>query len=63
MNHELFFSIFLQVIPISTFGLGTWQVYRWRWKLGQIEDLEKRCLAEPVDLPTEYVHKCLVWII
>ncbi|RMX60161.1 hypothetical protein pdam_00010096 [Pocillopora damicornis] len=41
----------LLIIPISTFGLGTWQVKRLQWKKGLIKDLESRT-TEPVrDLP------------
>lgn len=40
-------------IPIATFALGTWQVKRWRWKLGLIEDLKYRTSAEPIELPID----------
>jgi len=35
-------GMMLLVIPASAFGLGVWQVFRWRWKLGLIEDMERR---------------------
>jgi len=41
----------LLVIPVVALGLGTWQVFRWRWKLGQIAELESKTLAPAVDLP------------
>lgn len=41
----------MQAVPIVTFGLGTWQVKRWRWKLNLIDTLEQRTIAEPIDLP------------
>ena len=42
-----------QGIPILTFGLGTWQVFRWRWKLNLIQRLEERTSAEPISLPED----------
>lgn len=42
---------FLLVIPITTFGLGTWQIQRREWKLGLIKELESRTTAEIVPLP------------
>ncbi|XP_069097904.1 surfeit locus protein 1 [Pleurodeles waltl] len=44
---------FLLLIPATTFGLGTWQVQRRRWKLKLIADLEARVRAEPIPLPTD----------
>lgn len=44
---------FLLLIPVTTFGLGTWQVQRRRWKLKLIADLEARVAAEPIPLPTD----------
>lgn len=44
---------FLLLIPVTTFGLGTWQVQRRRWKLKLISDLEARVAAEPIPLPTD----------
>ncbi|MBN3320144.1 SURF1 protein, partial [Atractosteus spatula] len=44
---------FLLLIPATTFGLGTWQVQRRKWKLKLIEDLQSRTAAEPIDLPLE----------
>ncbi|XP_032674329.1 surfeit locus protein 1 isoform X2 [Odontomachus brunneus] len=41
----------LLAIPIVAFGLGTWQIKRWRWKLNLIDNLEQRTTAEPIDLP------------
>jgi len=41
----------LLIIPISTFGLGTWQIYRLQWKRGLIQELEKRTTDAVRDLP------------
>ena len=42
---------FLLIIPVATFGLGTWQIQRRKWKLGLIKDLEERTNAAPVAMP------------
>lgn len=44
------------VIPVTTFGLGTWQVFRLQWKLGLIDELERKTKENPVAIPTEYGH-------
>ncbi|KAM9326487.1 surfeit locus protein 1 [Gastrophryne carolinensis] len=44
---------FLLLIPVATFGLGTWQVQRRKWKLKLIEELESRVNAVPIALPTD----------
>jgi len=41
----------LLVIPVITFGLGTWQVYRRQWKISIIDNLETRTSAAPIPLP------------
>ncbi|KAG9281783.1 surfeit locus protein 1 [Astyanax mexicanus] len=43
----------LLLIPVTTFGLGTWQVKRRQWKLKLIEDLQKLTTADPIPLPTD----------
>ena len=48
-------KLFLLIIPVSTFGLGTWQVFRLRWKRRLIADLEKRTMEKPVAIPIELV--------
>jgi len=40
---------FLLVIPVSTFGLGVWQVYRWRWKLELIDEMDKLTCTDTLD--------------
>lgn len=46
----------LLAVPITTFGLGTWQIFRLQWKLGLIKDLEKRTSAAAVPLASVYVN-------
>lgn len=41
----------LLVVPFTTFCLGTWQVKRRAWKLGLIEELERKTQSEPICLP------------
>ncbi|KAJ9580646.1 hypothetical protein L9F63_024181 [Diploptera punctata] len=41
----------LLLIPVTAFGLGTWQVRRRSWKRKLISDLKARTSAEPRDLP------------
>ena len=43
------------VIPVTTFCLGTWQVFRLQWKVGLIEELERKTKEDPVTIPTELV--------
>lgn len=48
------FEYLMISVPVVSFGLGVWQVYRWRWKLDLLEKLETRVRkAEPVDLPKD----------
>ncbi|XP_055126477.1 surfeit locus protein 1 isoform X3 [Symphalangus syndactylus] len=50
---DSFLQWVLLLIPVTAFGLGTWQVQRRKWKLNLIAELESRVLAEPVPLPAE----------
>ncbi|XP_055255914.1 surfeit locus protein 1 [Moschus berezovskii] len=50
---ESFLRWFLLLIPVTAFGLGTWQVQRRKWKLQLIAELESRVMAEPIPLPTD----------
>jgi surfeit locus 1 family protein len=45
------------VIPVTTFGLGTWQVFRLQWKLGLIDELERKTTEDPITIPTELVDR------
>jgi len=46
-------NYFLLAVPVLTFGLGTWQVQRRKWKLGLVEKLEEKKNADPVQLPQD----------
>lgn len=52
-GEDSFLKWFLLLIPASTFGLGTWQVMRRKWKLQLIEDLRSLTSATPIPLPTD----------
>ncbi|XP_036983600.2 surfeit locus protein 1 isoform X3 [Artibeus jamaicensis] len=53
VEDDSFLRWFLLLIPVTAFGLGTWQVQRRKWKLKLIEELESRFMAEPVPLPAD----------
>ncbi|XP_045419770.1 surfeit locus protein 1 isoform X1 [Lemur catta] len=55
-EEDSFLQWFLLLIPVTAFGLGTWQVQRRKWKLNLIADLESRVLAEPIPLPADPVE-------
>ncbi|KAJ2772630.1 surf-like protein [Coemansia nantahalensis] len=44
-------TIGLFVIPLVAFGLGTWQVYRLRWKLALLDEVNDRMHRRPIALP------------
>lgn len=46
-------KLWLLVIPVTTFCLGTWQVFRLQWKLDLIADLERRTKKEVINIPLE----------
>ncbi|XP_015592429.1 surfeit locus protein 1 isoform X2 [Cephus cinctus] len=48
------FGFFLLGFPLVTLGLGTWQVYRRKWKLELIENLKSRTTSTPVEFPEDY---------
>ncbi|XP_028918586.1 surfeit locus protein 1 isoform X1 [Ornithorhynchus anatinus] len=52
-EEDFFLRWFLLLIPVTTFGLGTWQVQRRKWKLKLIAELESRVTAEPIPLPAD----------
>ena len=46
-------KLWLLIIPVTTFCLGTWQVFRLQWKVDLIADLERRTKKEVIDIPLE----------
>ncbi|CAG4929395.1 unnamed protein product [Parnassius apollo] len=44
----------LLMIPVTSFGLGCWQVYRLRWKLELIDMLQAKSNATPVNIPNNF---------
>ncbi|XP_023951721.2 surfeit locus protein 1 [Bicyclus anynana] len=44
----------LLMIPVTSFGLGCWQVYRLQWKLELIDMLQAKCNAPPVEIPENF---------
>ena len=46
-------QLWLLIIPVTTFCLGTWQIFRLQWKLGLIEELEKKTKQLPVPITKE----------
>lgn len=47
----------LLTVPILTFGLGTWQIQRRKWKLNLIQEMQEKSDAEPVDFPEDYSNE------
>ena len=52
-NKAASYNMWLLVIPVTTFGLGTWQVFRLQWKVNLIKKLEERTKEGTIALPTE----------
>ncbi|XP_037653323.1 surfeit locus protein 1 isoform X2 [Choloepus didactylus] len=52
-EEDSFLQWLLLLIPVTAFGLGTWQVQRRKWKLRLIAELESRVMAEPIPLPAD----------
>lgn len=48
-----------QLFPITSFGLGVWQIKRKIWKERLVAELKEKTSKEPVDIPEEYVTKLL----
>ena len=43
--------LFIGIIPIFTFALGTWQLQRLQWKVALIDELEEKLQLQPLSLP------------
>lgn len=58
--------IILQLFPVTTFGLGVWQIKRKIWKEQLIANLKSQMSKDPVDLPEELVatdiYYVMIWI-
>lgn len=52
-NKATSYNMWLLVIPVTTFGLGTWQVFRLQWKVNLIKKLEERTKEDTIALPPE----------
>ena len=46
-------KLWLLIIPVTTFCLGTWQVFRLQWKLGLIDELERRTMKPAINIPNK----------
>lgn len=53
LRHFVIHIQHLQAIPLTTFGLGCWQVQRKRWKEQLIDELHVQTNSLPIDLPEE----------
>src|SRR4051794_24951546 len=42
----------LGALPVTAFGLGTWQIQRWKWKVRLIEDMETKLARDAIVLPS-----------
>lgn len=49
----LFASFLFKVMPVTSFGLGCWQVYRLQWKLELLDMLQAKANSAPVEIPHE----------
>lgn len=43
--------ILVGIMPFFTFGLGTWQLKRLKWKINLIDELEEKLELPPLSLP------------
>lgn len=51
----------LAAMPVISFGLGTWQVYRLQWKKSLIQQLEDRTMKEPLEITDRFVLHLAIW--
>uniref|UniRef100_A0A4W5LH97 SURF1-like protein n=1 Tax=Hucho hucho TaxID=62062 RepID=A0A4W5LH97_9TELE len=52
-GEDSFLKWLLLLIPVTTFGLGTWQVKRREWKMKLIAELRSLTSVEPIPLPID----------
>lgn len=58
-NKELAWKIgVMGIIPITAFALGTWQIYRLKWKLKLIDEMNDRLLKPTAVLPNPIRFNC-----
>lgn len=50
-------KLWLLIIPVTTFCLGTWQVFRLQWKLGLIDELERRTMKPAINIPNNVADR------
>ena len=50
---RLRFIVVVVLIPVTAFALGTWQIFRLRWKTDLISKFEDRILRPPLPLPPQ----------
>ena len=50
MKNKLLFSVFVYFIILTLLSLGFWQIYRLKWKLELIEQIENSLKNDPVEL-------------
>ncbi len=51
--------LLLAAMPVISFGLGTWQVYRLQWKKSLIQQLEDRTMKEPLEITDRLVIRSI----
>ena len=49
-------QLWLLVIPVTTFCLGTWQIFRLQWKVNLIDELERKTMKPPIEIPSKYTN-------
>jgi hypothetical protein len=52
-RNALIYSLF----PLAAFGLGTWQVYRLRWKQDLIQSIKEAASADPIILDSNVIDR------
>uniref|UniRef100_A0A1E1WLF5 SURF1-like protein n=1 Tax=Pectinophora gossypiella TaxID=13191 RepID=A0A1E1WLF5_PECGO len=44
----------LLMLPVTSFGLGCWQVFRLQWKLELIDIMQSKSKATPIEMPEDF---------
>lgn len=45
--------VIVGIVPFFTFGLGTWQLKRLKWKIDLIDELEEKLELPPLKFPSK----------